>query len=108
VFGAVTLFCCLSLGAWDKISSVEIFEGKPGVFLTLDHLASNWLLPVGGFLTTLAAGWFITAKATETELTGTEEPAWFRYPIWRFLIRYVAPLAVAMIIVGVISGMDFS
>jgi NSS family neurotransmitter:Na+ symporter len=108
VFFAVTVLCCLSLGAWGSASSVEIFAGKRGVFLTLDHLASNWLLPVGGFCTTLAAGWFITAEATAAELSFRTEPAWFRYPVWRFLIRYIAPLAVATIIAAVISGMDFS
>jgi anti-sigma-K factor RskA len=41
-------------------------------------------------------------------MDGTE-PGWFRYGVWRFFIRFVAPVAVAAIIVAVIFfGVDFS
>jgi hypothetical protein len=35
-------------------------------------------------------------------------PRWFQYGVWRFFIRYVAPLAVGAIIIAVIRGSDFS
>ncbi|MEE9291460.1 MAG: sodium-dependent transporter, partial [Acidobacteriota bacterium] len=77
-------------------------------FATLDHLASNWMLPVGGFFITLAAGWVMTRDATRDQLVDETTPKWFRYGVWRFFIRYISPVAVAAIIVAVISGMDFS
>jgi NSS family neurotransmitter:Na+ symporter len=105
----VTVFCALSFGAWGPLSNFTIFAGKQGVFATLDHIASNWLLPIGGFLITLAAGWFMTRKATEDELADDTAPDWFNYGAWRFFIRFIAPVAVAMIIGAVIFfGADFS
>jgi len=109
----LALMCSLSLGAWGPLSDFVIFETeagpKAGLLSTLDHLASNWLLPVGGFFITLAAGWLMSRKVTEAELVQENTPRWFPYSAWLFFIRYVAPLAVAMIIFFVIfAGKDFS
>ena len=105
----VCALCGLSFGASDLLSNFVVFAGKPGLFVTLDHLAANWLLPIGGFFITLAAGWFITREVTHAELAEQMAPAWFHYGVWRFFIRYVAPIAVALIIIAVIFfGKDFS
>ena len=110
--GAIFLFTvlsALSFGALPALSTFEIFEGKAGVFLTLDHFASNWALPLGGLLITLGAGWFMSREATESELVDATTPGWFRYGAWRFFMRYVAPIAVAAILIAVIFfGVDFS
>lgn len=104
----VSAFCGLSFGAWGSASTFEVFGGKPGIFATLDHLAANWLLPIGGFFITLAVGWAMTRDATRDELIDQLTPSWFHYGGWRLFIRFVAPLAVAAIIAAVISGKDFS
>lgn len=104
----ITIFCALSLGAVGALSNFEIFEGKPGVFSTLDHFAANWILPTGGFLITLAAGWVMTRESTRAELEA-HAPSWFRFEVWHFFIRFVAPAAVAAILIAVIFfGIDFS
>jgi NSS family neurotransmitter:Na+ symporter len=66
------------------------------------------MLPTGGLAITIAAGWIMTREATESELVDGTQPAWFRYGAWRFFIRYVAPIAVAAIIIAVVLGVDFS
>lgn len=104
----VSILCGLSLGAVPALSSFAIFPGKEGVLANLDHLASNWLLPVGGFFITLAAGWAMTREDTKGELVDADTPSWFSYDVWRFFIRYISPLAVGAIIVAVILGRDFS
>ena len=112
VSGAVifvfTIMAALSLGAVPSLSNFEIFAGKAGFFSTADHFASNWQLPIGGFLITLGAGWFMTRESTRDELVDETTPGWFSYGAWRFFIRYVAPIAVAAILVAVIRGVDFS
>ena len=104
-----TVLAGLSFGAVPALSNFEIFAGKAGFFATADHFASNWQLPIGGLLITLGAGWFITREVTESELVDELTPEWFRYPTWRFFIRYVAPAAVGAILIAVIFfGVDFS
>ena len=79
-----------------------------GLFEHLDYLTANWLLSIGGFFLTLGVGWVMTRGASESELVDETTPRWFRYGLWRFFVRWVAPFAVAAIIAAVVSGMDFS
>lgn len=109
--GAIGLFGvlnALSLGGVGALSRIN-FIGRPstaGVFGTLDYLASNWFLPVGGFLIALFVGWVLTGDETRQELeTGHGRMATFG--VWRFLIRFAAPLAVGAIIVSVILGAEY-
>jgi neurotransmitter:Na+ symporter, NSS family len=104
-----TILAALSFGAVPALSSFGLFAGKSGWFENADHFVSNWMLPTGGFAITIAAGWIMTRKSTESELVDGTEPKWFRYGAWRFFMRFVAPVAVAAIIVAVMFfGMDFS
>ena len=98
----------LSFGSNAALSSFNWIQSKEGLFAHLDHIAANWLLPVGGFFITLAAGWLMTREATQSELVDETTPVWFRYGIWRLFIRFVAPLAIAAIIIAVMRGKDFS
>ena len=105
VFGVLN---ALSLGGNELLSGFNLI-GRPstqGVFGTMDYLASNWFLPVGGFLIALFAGWVLAPRMTRSELE--EGHGEFRgYGLWRFLIRFVAPLAVGAIIVSVILGKEY-
>ena len=104
-----TILAALSFGAVPALSDFTIFQGKAGFFSTLDHFASNIQLPLGGLLITLGAGWFMTRKDCEDELVDDQTPGWFRFGAWRFFIRYVAPVAVAAILIAVLFfGADFS
>ncbi len=97
-----TILAALSFGAVPALSNFVVFAGKPGFFSTLDHFAANYALPLGGLLITLGAGWFMTREATEGELVDDTTPRWFSYGMWRFFIRFVAPLAVAAILISVL------
>jgi len=109
--GVITLFGvlnALSLGGNTSLSSINLLgrDSTAGVFGTMDYLASNWFLPVGGFLIALFVGWLLTPAATRQELeTGHGRMSGFR--TWLFLIRFIAPLAVGAIIVSVILGKEY-
>lgn len=85
-----------------------IFGGKTSWFGMADHFVSNWMLPTGGLAITIAAGWMMTREASESQLVDETTPGWFSYGAWRFFIRFVAPLAIGIIIVAVLRGVDFS
>ncbi|PID81027.1 sodium-dependent transporter [bacterium DOLZORAL124_64_63] len=105
VFGVLN---ALSFGANATLTDINFVgrESTAGVFGTMDYLASNWFLPVGGFLIAVFVGWFMGAGETLEELEKGHGPyPWFRG--WRLLIRFVAPLAVGAIIVSVILGREY-
>lgn len=101
-----SVLAALSLGASETLSSFEVFAGKKGVLSTLDHLAANWMLPLGGLGTTIFVGWFLGSKACMQEL-GIKKPSWL-FVTWIWLLRIVAPVAIAAILIAVMLGKDFS
>jgi NSS family neurotransmitter:Na+ symporter len=105
VFGVLN---ALSLGGHGALSSINLIgrESTQGVFGTMDYLASNWFLPVGGFLIALFCGWVLNTATTRQELEDGHGPL-AGYGVWHFLIRFVSPLAVGAIIVSVILGKEY-
>lgn len=98
----------LSLGGNASLTNINLVgrESTAGVFGTMDYLASNWFLPVGGFLIAIFVGWLMGPKETYAELEkGHGRYRWFTG--WRLLIRFLAPLAVGAIIVSVILGREY-
>jgi len=99
----------LSLGANDWLTNLHFLgESHAGLFNTLDYLASNWMLPVGGLFIALFAGWIMSSRDTWDEVRQGHEGGAGWYRIWRFLIRFVAPVAVGAIIFSIIFlGMEY-
>jgi NSS family neurotransmitter:Na+ symporter len=95
LFGLITVF---SFNIWED---VRLLDGWPGIggrspFDFLDYVVTNLLLPVGGMLYAIFAGWFLSREACLSELGLS--PA--GVGVWRFLVRYVAPGAVALVFVS--------
>jgi NSS family neurotransmitter:Na+ symporter len=105
IFGVLNAW---SLGASSALSNFNPLgkSSTTGLFGTLDYLSANWFLPVGGFLVALFVGWILGRRATRTELE-EGHGVMAGYSLWRFLIRFVAPLAVGAIIVSVILGAEY-
>lgn len=96
VVGLGTVF---SFNIWKNftpLSAVRPLEGKT-IFGLLDYFSSNLLMPLGGILMAVIAGWLIPGTAGKAELNAGE--VWY-FELWRFLIRYVAPIAVLGIFIS--------
>ena len=70
-----------------------------GLFDVFDLVTTTFLLPVGGFATAVFVGWILSKLVVIDELGG--HGVFFR--VWYFLIRYAAPLAVALIFLNAIE-----
>ncbi len=66
-----------------------------GVFDILDILTANIMLPVGGLLIAIFAGWMMKPKHSKEELALNHS-----YKVWQFLIKYVAPALVSVVILN--------
>ena len=66
-----------------------------GVFDILDILTANIMLPVGGLLIAIFAGWMMKQKHSKEELALNHS-----YKVWQFLIKYVAPALVSVVILN--------
>jgi NSS family neurotransmitter:Na+ symporter len=82
--------------SWSVLKNFTVF-GERDVFDSLDFLATNFMLPVGGFFIAVFAGWILTHGEKEAEIKRIENNFHF-YDIWHFLVKYVSPLAVFIIL----------
>lgn len=89
LFGIPTALSYNRLGDWHLIGDLTFFD-------SVDLIASNYLLPISGLLIAVYVGWFWKGEEEKEELIAGGS-GWV-YPIWHFLIRYVAPVAVAVIL----------
>lgn len=99
VIAVVGIPASLSMGAW---SSVEI-PNIGNLFDTYDWFANSILLPLGGLLTAIFAGWVWTAKSALDEANkggaGLKIGNWYG-PV----IRYLVPLAILVVmVVGIVD-----
>jgi neurotransmitter:Na+ symporter, NSS family len=86
----------LSFGAW---SDVTFLRGT--FFDNIDYLTNNVLLPVGGLAIVVFAGWVMTRNSTADEL---DPMAGRAYRMWRLMARYVAPVALVLVLINAIRG----
>jgi Na+-dependent transporters of the SNF family len=97
ITGVLGGLCSLSFG---PLADVKVFG--MGLFDLFDTLASNVLLTVGGLLVVLFVGWKMSRADVFDELTngGTKRRNVRLFNFFYFLIRYVAPVGVAILILS--------
>lgn len=84
-----TLLACassLSLGVWGdfKICGLNLFD-------SLDFVTANILLPLGGLLTSIFAGWVLDRKILRTEISDHGSMRCRLFGLLVVLLRYVCP-----------------
>ena len=99
--GTVVIISALWLLGIGSVLSFNVWEDvKPiagmNFFDLVDYLTANLMMPIGGMLIAIFAGWFMRDSTLVQELR-INTPWLFR--TWRFLIRTVTPLAIAAILV---------
>lgn len=83
------VLCALSFG---PLSGVHIFGMT--IFDLLDYVTSNMLMPIGGMLISIFAGWIIDRRILQAQLS----PAPLRLiSLFTFLLRWVCPAAIFLV-----------
>ena len=99
VVGSIAMFSILSIMSYNVMG--ELNMGGMNFNDVMDYFSTKILLPLGGLLIAVFAGWIVKKEATRDELTSLNSLA---YEVWHFLIRFAVPPAVGVILVmGVMS-----
>jgi len=85
-----------SVLSFNVLSDVQFLAGT--IFDNVDYLTSNIMLPLGGLLIVLFAGWIMCRNSTADELRGSG--GW--YKTWRLLARFVAPIGILLVLINAI------
>ncbi|MGB5261595.1 MAG: sodium-dependent transporter [Gammaproteobacteria bacterium] len=98
LLGLLTVF---SFNIWSDLKPLAIGTfADMTLFDLLDYLTANIMLPLGGLLIAVFAGWQMSRASTVDELAMGER---FFYPVWRFLVRYITPVAVVIVFLNAIG-----
>jgi NSS family neurotransmitter:Na+ symporter len=100
IFVTIALFCLgvpsaisysgAKLSDWGLIFNKSFFD-------TIDYITSNWFIPLSGLFTAIFIGWFTPTKDLQAEFEIGSKSRTLVTP-WYFLLKYVAPLIVILII----------
>ena len=97
IFGGTWLLGALCSLSFGPLAGVKLFDMS--IFSFCDFLTSNFLMTFGGLLFVLFVGWKMDAAAVRDEFTcgGTARFNTAIFGAFRFLLRYIAPVAIVII-----------
>ncbi len=95
--GAIWVIGFGSVLSFNVLSDVKFLAGT--IFDNVDYLTSNIMLPLGGLMITIFAGWVMCRNSTSDELGGSGG----LYKAWRLLARYVAPIGILIVLFNAVS-----
>lgn len=98
----VGVLCTVSFGLGE---SYHIFGMS--FFDALDYLTSNWLLPLGGVFAVIFVGYVMRKEDVAAELSNDNSFPIKWFSAYRFVIRYMAPLAILLILLNQLGVFDF-
>lgn len=99
---ALGIASILSLNLWSDFAPlgwITMLEGKT-IFDLLDFFTANIMLPLGGLLVAVFAGWIMSRKAMEEELALSKP----MFNLWFITVRFITPVAVGTVFVYNLVG----
>ena len=79
-----------SFNIWSDFNLI----GNKNFLVSMDFLANQILLPLGGMLIAIFVGWYMDKSLIKSEVGVTNS---LLYRMWRFFVKFVAPLCVGYI-----------
>jgi NSS family neurotransmitter:Na+ symporter len=98
-FGVLSAFAAdpdFLMASWQPSFGKNFFD-------TMDYLASNWLLPLGGLFIAIYVGWFMPAKLRDAEFEGTNQIVKI---VWLWTVRVLAPVLVSLVLLQKVGFLD--
>ena len=90
--------CSLSFGVWADKTVFGL-----GMFDLFDFIVAKLLMPIGSFVMCIFLGWVVDEKTVRMEVTNGGKIQTVLYPVWRFIIRYFAPIGIILIFINEIG-----
>jgi len=97
VGGLIWLIGFGSVLSFNVLADTKFLAGT--VFDNVDYLTSNIMLPLGGLLITIFAGWVMCRNSTADELGSSGS----LYKAWRLLARFIAPIGILFVLINAVK-----
>ena len=89
------------LGDVHILGNLAILEGKT-IFEFFIYIVTQVIMPAGGILVAVFAGWVVKRRFSAAELYDGNQP--LIYNIWLFIVRFVAPVLLALVLYDVATS----
>ena len=86
-----------SVLSFNVLADITFLAGT--IFDNVDYLTSNIMLPLGGLLITVFAGWVMCRNSTADELGSSGA----LYKTWRLLARFIAPIGILFVLINAVT-----
>jgi neurotransmitter:Na+ symporter, NSS family len=83
--------------SFNVLADTTFFAGT--LFDNIDYLTSNIMLPLGGLLITIFAGWVMCRNSSSDELGSSGN----LYQAWRLLARFIAPIGILFVLINAVT-----
>ncbi|MBU8891643.1 MAG: sodium-dependent transporter [Bacteroidales bacterium] len=100
---ALGILCTLSFG---NLGDLKIFNRT--IFGVFNDLTANIFLPVGAFLIVIFLGWFLGKKIITDELSNEGTLRIKLLGVFLFIIKFIAPIAIALVFLNSVGIVNFS
>ena len=98
VGGIIWALGWLTVFSFGPLDGLVFWNGT--IFDNLEYLANNIMLPLGGLAIVVFAGWVMCDNSTADEIDPETGAA---YRLWRFSARFIAPIAVVVVLVNALG-----
>lgn len=95
----------LSSLSLNKVPALSIFDKN--LFGILEYISANIFLPLGGFLIVLFVAWYFGKEKLKSELSSKGMFKIKYFNIFHFLIKFIAPLAIALVFLNGLGIVKF-
>ncbi|HUV00636.1 MAG TPA: sodium-dependent transporter [Bacteroidales bacterium] len=92
---SVSVLGFVTVMSFGSLSNIQLFDHN--IFEMLEYLTSNIMLPLGGLFIVLFIGWFYSSSLTKKELTNDGALKSTYLPLFMFIVKFIAPVAIAMV-----------
>ena len=96
------MLCSLSFG---PLSHVTLFDRN--IFSLFDDFSGMILLPLGGMLISIFAGWVLDRQLYRDEISNGGDLKTPYFKLLVFSLRYIAPIAIGLVFLGQLGVFDF-
>ena len=102
---SVSFLGILSTMSWGALADFKIFGTH--IFGVLDFVSANIFLPLGGLLIVTFVAWYLGYNKAKKELSNEGELKAKYLPLYMFLIKFIAPIAITLVFLNGIGIIKF-
>ncbi|MCP5069227.1 MAG: sodium-dependent transporter, partial [bacterium] len=96
---AVGLVSVFSFNIWADVHPLGWLDMDKTLFDLIDFSVANILIPANALLLALFAGWGISRATSTEELRSSPR----MYALWRFVLRYLCPIALTLVMIDLLT-----